>query len=68
MSHPHIESTNYKTTLNQLAEAGLREALSRNNLSLRNRPKHNLAYMFVEQCQKTPKDYIHSLKGLESFY
>jgi len=23
--------------------------------------------MLVEQCQKTPKDYIHSLKGLESF-
>jgi len=67
MSHLHNESTNYKTTLNQLAEAGLREALSRYNLSLRNRPEHNLAYMFVEQCQKTPKDYIHSLKVLESF-
>ena len=67
MIHPHHESTNYETTLNQLAEAGLREVLSRYNLTLRNRPEHNLAYMFVEQCQKMPKDYIKALKGLESF-
>ena len=67
MTHPHNESTNYKTTLNQLAEAGLRQVLNRYNLTLRNRTKHNLAYMFVEQCQKTPKDYIKALKGLESF-
>jgi len=67
MTHPHHESTNYKTTLNQLAEASLGEALSRYNLSLRNRPVHNLAYMFVEQCQKTPKDYIKASKGLELF-
>ena len=67
MTHPHHESANYQTTINQLAEAGLREVLSRYKLSLRIRPEHNLAYMFVEQCQRTPKDYIHSLKGLESF-
>jgi len=67
MSYAHSESTNCKTTLNQLAQAGLPEALSRYNLSQRNRPEHNLAYMFVEQCQKTPKDYMQSLKGLQSF-
>ena len=67
MTHPHYDSTNYKTTLNQLAEAGLQAVLTRYNLTLRTRSEHNLVYMFVEQCQKTPKDYINALTGLESF-